>query len=235
MRCQRLESLFLPDAVDLSWFFEEGVKHVNLLVNSAWMQQYLSNQDPIYEDQKNRAVCKSINLAPLSRAYPIQLKESFGYAPDTIEHREVQHNENSTHGFQTLLSSLTRLDLLVAFSAAVSTGVFGKKQPADILCFRKPDHKTSRVAIRWKETRGATTSWTTAALRKILVPKDKLLKLELTSRQDGNLLNLDGVVAVDGKGDRLAKKPEKLDVQYVEDVPTIPPGIPSGEPSLGDL
>ena len=235
MRCQRLESLFLPDAVDLSWSFEKGGKDINLLIHSAWMPQYLSNQDPIYEIEKDRAVCKSISLAPRLRKYPIQIKGNFDHAPDTIEHREIQHNENSAHGFQTLLSSLTGLDLLVAFSAAVSTGVFGKKKPVDILCFRKRDHKTSRVAIRWKETRGATTSWTTAALTKIFEVKDKLLKLELTSRQDGNLLNLVGVEAVGGKGDRRTEKPEKLDLQYVENVSTIPSEIRSGESSIGDI
>lgn len=147
----------------------------------------------------------------------------------------ANNNENATHDIQTLLNSLTGLDLLVAFSVAVRPRILRKKQHADMLCFRKRDDKTSRVAIRWKGTGGATTSWTTATLTKILGVKDKLLELELTSRQDGDLLKLDGVVAVNGEEGRRAEKPERWYFQYIEDVSTIPSGIHGSESSVGYL
>lgn len=147
------------------------------------MPQYLSDQDPIYEDQEDRATRKCVELVAVSKGYSIEFKEDSENVFTTEHANEPQYIESATHNFQHFLSTLTGLDLLVAFSITASPPGFGEKRPADVLCFRNQGDETSRVAIRWKGQGSASTVWTTATLDEISAArKDKGLEVKLASR-----------------------------------------------------
>ncbi len=128
---------------------------------------------------------------------------------------KTRNISNVTYSFNHFLSTLTGLELLVAFSITTSPPGSWKKRPADVLCFRNRDDGVSRVAFRWKDSSGATTGWTTATLTKIVsTHNDKaLLEVELAFRQDGQLLGLAGVAAIGGKRNSSTKNLEKWALQ----------------------
>lgn len=214
---QRLESILLPDEVDLSWSLGKGQTHINLAIKPAWIPQYLSNQDPVYEEQEDMATCHHVELVSLSKGYTIHFAEDPANSSATEHGRSSQYIENAAQNFQHLLTTLTGLDLLATFSITALRGL-RRDLSADVLCFRKQGDTKSRVALRWKGRDGATPGWTTATLASILevVSRDKLLKVELVNRQDGHALVLAGATATGAKANKKADKQETWKFQVNE-------------------
>jgi len=212
---QRLESVFLPEILDFTWALDQARKHVKITIKPAWMPRYLSDQDPIYEGKNDRAICKCVELVAVSKEYSIEFHEGSEDSSTPRHVKTPQYIERVTYSFNHFLSTLTGLELLVAFSITTSPPGSWKKRPADVLCFRNRDDGVSRVAFRWKDSSGATTGWTTATLTKIVsTHNDKaLLEVELAFRQDGQLLGLAGVAAIGGKRNSSTNKVEKWALQ----------------------
>lgn len=220
---QRLESLFLPDRIDFTWGLDKARKHVELVIIPVWIPHYISDQDPFYEDQEDRATCKGVELVALTKGYTIILEEDPKNVSTTEHAKGTQHIERATPNFQHFLSTLAGSDLLVAFSITASPPGSWRKRPADVLCFRNQDDEISQLAIRWKEAGSAMSGWTTASLVKILaVPKDNVLEVQLASRQDGHLLGLARVTAVGGKGKKSTDKSAEKWLFQVEDGSATP-------------
>ena len=208
---QRLETLWLPDEVDLSWSISQGQMPVNLVIKTVWIPRYISNQDPIYEEPEDEAKCDRIELVPLSKGYTIHLVRD-PENPNTIEYgRSHQHIQRAAWNFQRLLTALTGLNFLTSFSMTALRGL-RKDLPADVLCFRKQGDKNSRMAFRWKGRHEVTTSWTTATLTSVLqvVNRKQVLEVELINREDGHSLVLAGVTAKGARANQHNEKSQKM-------------------------
>lgn len=193
---QRLESYLLPDGVDLSWSLgNTGQSHIDLTIIPAWTPQYLSDQDPVHEEQGDDAKYKKAKLVSLSEGYTVRFTEDPANPNTKKEGNRSQYIKSAAKDFQRLLSNLTGLDLLAAFAVTVPQ-MLHKELPADVLCFRKPGDTTSRVALRWKGRDGTTTGWTTATLVRVLLATANVLKINIVDRQDGESLGLVGLTIV---------------------------------------
>ena len=215
---QRLETLWLPDKVDLSWSLSQGQAQMynDLVIKPAWIPRYISNQDPIYEEPEDIATCDRIELAPLTKGYTIHLAGD-PEDPNTVEHgKPYQHSQRTSQNFEHLLSTLTGLTFLASFSMTALRGGLRKDTPADGLCFREQDDTNSRMALRWKGRHGVTTSWTTATLDSVLVPRDKVLEVQLKGRQDGQSLVLAGATANGVRPNRRIENLERMSFRVQE-------------------
>ncbi|KAG8533413.1 uncharacterized protein KY384_002196 [Bacidia gigantensis] len=218
----RRESVFVPPNTDIGWALENNRSHIKFTINPVWMPHYRSNYDSAYERPEDTAKFFDVGLCERRKGFSLHFQADLDLVnhdrgPDTgpaqaqVHEQEIRPSSHTTlHQF---LNFLTGWNLLALFSTTeirhtprhgLSLPLGWKsrhKRRGDVLCFQSKDGKSVRLAIKWVNAEEKTAGWTTAASVKIrgFKNEENELKLELGTRQDGNLLGLADVRAGGGK------------------------------------